>query len=46
MIHRLLAEEEMRYVHTVAIVLNCKEGTPLYKEIFDTDQKSSVYIKK
>ena len=27
MIHRLMAEEEMRYVHTVAIVLNCRRDS-------------------
>ena len=30
MIHRIMAEEEMSSVHTLAIVLNCKETSQLY----------------
>ena len=46
MIHRLLAEEEMRYVHTVAIVLNCRKESKLYKEIYDDSKMASVYLNK
>ena len=31
MIHRLLAEEEMLNVHTVAIVLNCRKDSDIYR---------------
>ena len=33
-IHQLMNDEEMRDVHTLAIVLNCKKGSKLYKSIF------------
>ena len=45
MIHRLLSEEEMRYVHTVAIVLNCRKESKLYKDIYDTTPGASEYLK-
>ena len=49
LIHKLMAEEETRSVHTLVIVFNCKQGSKLYKEIFPTDPneiKSSLYLKK
>ena len=46
MIHRLMSEEEMRYVHTVAIVLNCREDSPLHRDIFDENQETSSFINK
>jgi hypothetical protein len=36
-IHMTMAMDEMRYVHTVAIVLNCKSGSSLYSQIFNKD---------
>ena len=45
MIHRLLAEEEMLNVHTVAIVLNCRKDSKLYNEIVDKSQSASQYLK-
>ena len=36
-IHSTMAMDEMRYVHTVAIVLNCKGESQLYQEIFNKD---------
>ena len=32
-----MALDEMRYVHTIAIVLNCKQNTKTYDEIFNQD---------
>lgn len=46
MIHRLLSEEEMRYVHTVAIVLNCRRESKLYREIYDDSRAGSEYLDK
>ena len=45
MIHKIMADDEMSYVHTLAIVLNCIEGSPLYEEIFSRDSQTSEYIK-
>ena len=39
MIHRLLAEEEMLNVHTVAIVLNCRKESDIYRQIFAEPSK-------
>ena len=46
MIHRLLSEEEMLYVHTVTIVLNCRKDSKLYDEIFERSGKASEFMKK
>lgn len=35
MIHRIMAEEEMSSVHTLAIVLNCRQGTDIYEQIYN-----------
>lgn len=35
MLHRLMAEEEMREVVTVGIVLNCKMDSPIYAKIYE-----------
>ena len=32
-----MADDCMRYVHTLAIVLNCKKNSELYKKIFPND---------
>ena len=37
MIHRIMAEEEMSSVHTLAIVLNCREGSDIYEEIYSKE---------
>lgn len=46
LVHRLMAEDEMRQVHTLAIVLNCRQGSDLYRDVFSTDTKTSVYLKR
>jgi len=45
-IHRLMAEEECRSVHTLAIVFNCRNNSAVYKEIMDSDPKTSLYLKE
>ena len=37
MIHRIMAEEEITSVHTLAIVLNCRESSDLYQQIYATE---------
>ena len=45
-IHQLMASDELRHVHTLAIVLNCKSNTPVYDKIYSKDKRMSMYIKK
>ena len=35
LLHRLMAEEEMRDIEMVGIVLNCKIDSPIYKQIYE-----------
>lgn len=37
MIHRIMAEEEMSSVHTLAIVLNCRETSDIYQQIYSKE---------
>ena len=41
-----MAEDEMRQVHTLAIVFNCRKNSELYNDIFSVDTKTSVYLKE
>ena len=45
-IHMLMASDELRHIHTLAIVLNCRNSCPLYDQIFSKDKRTSIYIKK
>lgn len=45
-IHYLMACDELRHIHTLAICLNCKQSSPLYNQIFSKDKRTSLYIKK
>ena len=40
-----MAMDEMRYVHTVAIVLNCKAGSSLYSQVFNKDMAEQQFNK-
>lgn len=44
MLHRIMAEDEMRNVHTLAIVLNCEENSKVYHQIFSKDQDACNFI--
>ena len=40
----MMSEEELRDVHTLAIVLNCKRSSPLYANIYaDRDDLHFLY---
>lgn len=43
MIHRIMADEEMSSVHTLAIVLNCRETSDLYQQIYSKENLTSNY---
>ena len=45
-IHATMAMDEMRYVHTVAIVLNCRKNSRLYEEIFNESKEMEQFNKK
>ena len=40
LLHRLMAEEEMRDVITIAIVLNCKHGSRIYEKLFESSKET------
>ena len=44
-IHQSMAMDEMNYVHTLAIVLNCQNTSKIYKEIYN-DKKEDVPVPK
>lgn len=46
LIHKLMAEDEMRMVHTLVIIFNVRKGTEIYEKIFESDTKTSTYLKK
>ena len=37
MIHQIMAEEEMSFVHTLAIVLNARKDSEIYKQVYSTE---------
>ena len=37
-----MADDCMRYVHTLAIVLNCRKNTELYRKIFNEEGLDAV----
>ena len=45
-IHQLLAEDEMRYIHTLGIVLNVRQGSELHHQIMEKNTRTSTFIRR
>ena len=39
-----MADDCMRYVHTLAIVLNCRKESDLYKKLYSKDEFDPDYV--